>query len=227
MIENFHANGTASWGLSPQTLAFFQKHVAPDATTLETGAGHSTLFFAKHGCTHTVITPDGGEVARIKAYCASNKIDLSKVTFIVEPSQDVMPRLQGSFDFFLIDGGHGFPIPQIDWFYGSRLLKVGGVIAIDDVHTWTGAILQSFLEQDRSWEAVETIDFKTACFRLVRPFKYEEWNDQPFVKAHSKRLILSRKLRRLPGRIARGEWATMYRSFKRSIKASHREQEAE
>lgn len=214
---NFHLDGTRSWGLHDNALAFLQRFVVPGSTTLETGAGKSTVFFAKLGCQHTAITPDSGEIARIKDHCTKNGIDLSKVTFLNGPSQDVLPNLEGSFDFFLVDGGHGFPLPQIDWFYGARLLKVGGVVAIDDVHAWTGAIMRDFLKRDPAWSYLGTEDYKTSCFRIVQPFKVEEFNEQPYVRAISKRLFLKRKLQRIPGRIARGEWAQMYRSFIRSI----------
>lgn len=60
------------------------------------------------------------------------------VTFhqlIEKPSELALPQLvaEGSeFDFIFIDGWHTFDHTLVDFFYSNRLLRVGGVIAIDD-----------------------------------------------------------------------------------------------
>jgi hypothetical protein len=129
-----------------------------------------------------------------------------------------MPRFQDPIDFFLIDGGHGFPVPQIDWYYGSKVLKIGGVIAIDDIHTWTGKILVDVLKRDASWTQLDTIDFKTAFFRLDKPFVYQEWGVQPFVRRKSKQIIFVRKVKRFWQRLITGQWVSLVKSYVRSRK---------
>ena len=44
-------------------------------------------------------------------------------------------------DFVLIDGGHGFPTPMLDWFYGAGRLRRGGVAVFDDVQLPAVAML--------------------------------------------------------------------------------------
>lgn len=213
-----HRSGSANWSISSDVLDYAKSLIPPNGRTLETGSGHSTIFFAQQGYRHTAITPSQDEVDRIKAYCASNGIDMGRVDFMVEPSETAMPRFEDAIDFFLIDGGHGFPVPQIDWYYGSKRLKVGGVIGIDDIHTWTGKILVDFLKRDPSWTQLETIDLKTAFFRLNKPFVYQEWDEQPFVRRKSKQIIFGRKVRRFGRRLVRGQWGGLVRSFLRSRK---------
>lgn len=213
MTAKFHRGGAANWGISQEVLDYAATLIPAAGRTLETGAGHSTAFFARKGYRHTAITPSADEVARIRAYCAENGVDLSRTDFIVAPSDEALPGFTDAIDFFLIDGGHGFPLPQIDWYFGSKRLKVGGVVAIDDIHTWTGAILCDVLAEEPGWRSLAVIDRKTAFFRLDRPFVYREWNEQPFVLRQSKRLILRRKLRRFAARVAAGEWRSLYSSF--------------
>lgn len=205
-MTNFHDGGAKNWNLSRTAIDFMVSLLPDNASTLETGAGASTLAFAKHGLSHTAITPSADEVSRIKEHGAASGIDLSRVTFRIAPSQDVLPTLNGPIDFLLIDGGHGFPIPQIDWFYGSQLLKVGGIVAVDDIHTWTGAILNDFLACEPGWHHIKTIERKTAFFRMTKPFEYAEWDRQPFVLSRSKTLIAKRKFVRFFERLVTGNW---------------------
>jgi predicted O-methyltransferase YrrM len=52
-------------------------------------------------------------------------------------SEFALPRIleqgEGSFDFIFIDGWHTFDHTLLDCFYATRLLRVGGYLAIDDV----------------------------------------------------------------------------------------------
>ena len=52
-------------------------------------------------------------------------------------SEFALPRLleknEGQFDLIFIDGWHTFDHTLLDCFYATRLLKVGGVLVIDDV----------------------------------------------------------------------------------------------
>ncbi len=59
------------------------------------------------------------------------------VTFIEEPSELALPSLlaQGTrVDFAFIDGWHTFDHTLLDFFYITRLLNVGGIVAVDDVY---------------------------------------------------------------------------------------------
>lgn len=57
-------------------------------------------------------------------------------TIYEDKSYIVMPELlkkeTGSYDFIFIDGWHTFDYTLIDFFYGDKLLKIGGYIVIDD-----------------------------------------------------------------------------------------------
>jgi predicted O-methyltransferase YrrM len=60
-----------------------------------------------------------------------------RIEFYAEPSYAVLPRLaamQTRVDFAFVDGWHTLDFALIDFFYADKMLPVGGVIAIDDVH---------------------------------------------------------------------------------------------
>lgn len=139
----------------------------PDgASTLETGLGVSTVLFAAWRCRHTCVVADEEEVERLSAYCSDRSIDITSVAFEMGRSADVLPGLAlEAVDLVLIDGGHGFPTPVIDWFYGCRTLKVGGVVIVDDMQLPSVSdCLGRYLDLDPSWDLVAR-EQKWAAFR--------------------------------------------------------------
>ena len=66
------------------------------------------------------------------------KFDLNKNHKLVEKKSYVaLPELlekhgDSTFDFIFIDGFHTFDTTLLDFFYSNLLLKVGGIIIIDD-----------------------------------------------------------------------------------------------
>lgn len=112
--------------------------------TLEVGCayGLSSLHICaatrdRTGASHTIIDPfqnkdwDGVGVASLEAA----GIDFFKLIEI--KSEFALPQLlehsEGQFDFIFVDGWHTFDHTLIDCFYATRLLRIGGVLAIDDV----------------------------------------------------------------------------------------------
>lgn len=179
-----HHSGRADFALADSALAVLRRHLKPGLSTLETGAGHSTLAFAAAGCRHTAISPAIDEWESIQGHARTVGIDLSHVRFIAEPSQVALPKLAGRIDVVLLDGGHGYPLPQIDFFYAALLLNPGGILAIDNVELWSVRALWRFLRADAEfWEHLTTVDGQTGFFRLRQPFRYREWSyQQPTVR---------------------------------------------
>ncbi len=38
------------------------------------------------------------------------------------------------YDCVLIDGPHGYPFPDMEYYYFYPLIKPGGILIIDDIH---------------------------------------------------------------------------------------------
>jgi predicted O-methyltransferase YrrM len=199
-----HAGGAAHWDISQEVLNFIRTEVKPGSRTLETGAGASTVVFAEQGAQHECVTPSESEVAAITAACVARGVPAERITFRLGLSQDVLPKLTGPLDLVLIDGGHGFPIPAVDWLYTAPRLVVGGLMAIDDVDLWTGAMIVDFLRGEDCWKQESLLRGRTAVFRLTKPFELHEWTKQPTVVAKSRITQGARKAKNLLGLIASG-----------------------
>jgi len=112
--------------------------------TLEVGCacGLSSLHICagileRQGASHTIVDPfqhsqwDGVGVRNLE------RAGIGFFDLIEEKSELALPRLladnEGQFDFVFVDGWHTFDHTLLDCFYATRLLRVGGVLVIDDV----------------------------------------------------------------------------------------------
>jgi predicted O-methyltransferase YrrM len=189
---------TSRWKLQDADLRYLDQILRPGMRTLETGAGISTVVFALKGAEHTCIVPDQELVNRIKGFCSESAISLGKVEFVVDRSEDALPRLtRRDYDFALIDGRHGFPAPFIDCYYAAGLLKIGGLLMVDDLHIWTVDLLVQYLRSDENWRpARET--WHTATFvKQNDDALRSEWTRQRFVVRRSLRKSFLAKVRLL------------------------------
>jgi hypothetical protein len=108
--------------------------------------------------THLFI--DEREEVRLREWAAAHDIDLGYTTFVLGPSDESLRVLPPDpVDLFMIDGGHGYPLPQLDWFYGAGRLKAGGILVLDDIHLWArGSSTHSCASTSdgNSWRAPST-----------------------------------------------------------------------
>lgn len=182
-----HADGNVQWDASDAVLDWFKANLSSGMRTIETGAGKSTLAFMAAGCVHDTVTPSSTEVVAIKAEAAAQGLDSTIVTFHEDFSQNVLPHLKGheDIDVAFIDGGHGFPVPCVDWLFIAPRLKVGGKLLIDDVDLWTGAMLVDVLRRETGWRIDTILRGRTAVITKTAPFQAREWCDQPTVVSRS------------------------------------------
>jgi hypothetical protein len=174
------------WWTQPSCYRFLARHTSDGARTLETGAGVSTVLFAGWGCNHLSVTPDAGDQIAVEAFCRDHGIDTSTLVFDLQPSEEALPTLSTGceLDLLLIDGAHSFPMPTIDWFYGARHLKQGGVVVFDDANLpAVRTLLDSFLGNDGRWQQIGGTAKWRAYRRLSEGPLAEHESAQPFYVA--------------------------------------------
>jgi hypothetical protein len=147
--------------------------------TLEVGCayGISSLFISsaihgRNGAFHTIVDPfqnsewDGVGIKNLED-AGFDYFDL-----IENKSEFALPQLlekgEGQFDFIFIDGWHTFDHTLIDCFYATRLLRVGGYLAIDDVGFQSVRRVVNFLSNYPCYEFHGSVSLKKK--RKVRPF---------------------------------------------------------
>jgi Methyltransferase domain len=195
------AEGAAlgAWPTEPGCYRLLASACPPGSRTLETGIGLSTALLAGLGARHTCVAFVAQEVDRLLDYCAGHALPTDQVEFLVGFSEDVLPGLDpGPLDAFLIDGGHGFPTPMLDWFYGARHLRDGGLLLVDDLQLPAVAMLDRFLGRDQRWVEVDRTA-KWAGWRRngLWPWHEDHWQ-QPFLAVPPRRRRIFPPARRTP-----------------------------
>jgi hypothetical protein len=177
------AGPTGVWGTSEDCYEFLAQYAEPGARTLETGCGISTALFAMWGTEHTCVVYGQSEADILREWAAARDVDLSRVTFAVGPSDEVLPRLEPTeLDLVLIDGSHGFPFPVIDWYYAGGRLGESGICVLDDLQLPQVRLgLLHFLVSDPRWEVVANTDKWIAFTRRSSGSLREDWDSQPFL----------------------------------------------
>jgi predicted O-methyltransferase YrrM len=186
-LPRVHDRRSVTYGIDLRLAEFLKTHVSATDVTLETGSGLSTMVIAQKGVRrHISIQPFADEFNVLRDFSATAGIDFGCVETIVARSQDYLPTASlPQLDLILIDGEHTFPIPFLDWYYTADLLKVGGLMVVDDVDIATGTILAAFMTADRKWEQVQREEFaRFAIYRkLEHPIHDGSWRKQQMLAA--------------------------------------------
>lgn len=147
----------------------------------ETGCGKSTILLSRISTKHKVFCLDdrnqgsGSSVAYFMN-CPATRMEVVEIVF--GPTQKTLPAYADHvpYDLVLIDGPHGFPFPELEYYYFYPHLKTGGLLVIDDIHIPTVGRLADFLAEDRMFEKVEYIG-PTAVFRRTGAPIFDPFGD--------------------------------------------------
>ena len=188
------------WRTSSRCYEFLAAHAA-GGRTLETGLGVSTLILMAAGRAHTALFrfPEEGE--RLLAHCRERDIDVTGLELIAGPSHETLPALEPPepVDLVFIDGGHGFPMPILDWFFCARWLRAGGHLVVDDVQLPACALLAAVLDADPRWPRVAGSTRWTAYRREVEYDVSDDHDQQPLTPlrlgAHTARALAGAQFR--------------------------------
>jgi hypothetical protein len=200
------ASASGIWSTTSSCYQFLATHVPPGGRTLETGIGISTVLLTLWGTRHTCVCHSADEAAGLLAHLDARGIPRDNLSVEVGSSTDVLPRLDpGELDLVFIDGGHGWPVPVLDWFYACSHLRPGGVCVLDDTHLPQVRLgLVDFLDADPRWERLALSGLWSAYRRTSGGPLLEEWEAQPFVRDPGRRrAALARRARSLAARVRR------------------------
>jgi hypothetical protein len=133
--------------------------------SIETGSGASTLLFSHLSNDHTVFAVDGG-TRSIRSIERSPLLRHEVVTFVEGPTQRTLPchEFEHRLQLALLDGPHGYPFPDLEYYFIYPHLDPGALLIVDDIHIPTITNLFDFLEADEMFELQEVVD-NTAFFR--------------------------------------------------------------
>jgi len=137
---------------------YLQTHFqGQEVCSVETGCGASTIVFAQYSVHHTVYCYDDRSEIGSSVNYAQNFPGFrhDRVNWMYGPTQRTIFKepLTQLVDIVLIDGPHGYPFPELEYFAFYTWLKPGGILIVDDIHIPTINNLYRFLLQDDSFRS--------------------------------------------------------------------------
>ena len=145
--------------------------------SVETGSGASTLLFSHLSEHHTVFALDGGSdsIANVRR---SPLLRQNVVTFVEGPTQATLPqyRFTEKLQLVLIDGPHGYPFPDLEYYFLYPHLETDALLILDDIHIPTVHNLFQFLQRDAMFELDEIVQ-TTAFFTRTSAPTFDPFGD--------------------------------------------------
>jgi predicted O-methyltransferase YrrM len=207
--------------IDPEEGEFLFSIIRGDPTiskTLEVGCayGLSSLYICsatrnRAGALHTIIDPfqstqwDGVGVRQLE------EAGIDFFNLVELKSEFALPQLlehnEGRYDLVFVDGWHTFDHTLLDCFYSTRLLRIGGVLAIDDVNFPAVKRVVDFLKNYPCYEEAGSVRRivpqswkKTVARCLALPLNRSKWRHvlapklyRKVFEDHETRMIALRK----------------------------------
>ena len=177
--SDWHGCGT----MPAAPLAAIERLCGHMRRSVETGAGKTTLLLSHLSEHHTVFAIDLANSVNVTQ--GSELLNRGTVEFVEGPTQRTVLAYQFTepLDFVLIDGPHGYPFPELEYWALYRHIRSGGLLVIDDIHIPTIHSMFRFLCEEPMFQLVEVVG-STAFFRRTDaptfdPY-YDGWWEQPY-----------------------------------------------
>ena len=173
----WHEAGT----LSIKALEAIAHHLyaveMPLLHTLETGCGKSTVLLSNISAHHQVFALSNMDNSwdTVMTFPLTNK---ETVHLINGPTQRTMLKhnFEHKIQFALIDGPHGYPFPDIEYYFIYPHLEENALLVIDDIHIPNIKNLFDFLCADEMFHLEEVIS-TTAIFRRTSAPTFDPTGD--------------------------------------------------
>jgi hypothetical protein len=207
--------------LGPDVLKGILRHCPriDIAHSLETGCGKSTLLLSHLSRNHKVFVvpdrPSGGGWSQFETTRSSPYLHRDSVEFIEGPSQRTLPqyRFEHEIDVAFIDGPHGYPFPELEYYTIYRLLNAGGILIVDDIQIPTIRNLFGFLKADEMFSLIEVVN-TTAFFHRTAVPTFDPFGDGWWLQNYNQ------ERDRIGGLVPRLAKMWIPKSIKRSIKSA-------
>lgn len=182
-------NAHGSFHRSVLDRLFFHALPRRAGVSAETGVGKSTLILANLFSHHTVFakddTGDGDSLGQVRG---SDLLPAGRVDFVLGPTQLTLPHhvFETPFHFVLIDGPHGYPFPELEYYFFYPHVAPGGMLVIDDIHIPTIRHMFKVLRRDEMWRLVD-VERTTAFFERTDAPLFDPTGDGWWLQAYNLR----------------------------------------
>lgn len=161
--QDWHGVGS----VSPKALRAIARHadqVGRIRNSAETGSGKTTLLFSHLSANHLTFAIDEGDSISLVKH--SPLFNAGTVTFVEGRTQEKLPKFnfEHKLQIALIDGPHGYPFPDLEYFYFYPLIETGGLLLVDDIKIPTIRRMFEIISADDMFNLLEVVDENLAFF---------------------------------------------------------------
>jgi predicted O-methyltransferase YrrM len=185
---SWHANGSLNLAVIEELF----RRASGALETAETGCGRSTLVLSHASKRHLVFACDvpSGEDPETHSLYQVRKSQLLKAEaceFVIGATQRTLPvfDFDREFDLVFLDGPHGYPFTELEYFYFYPHIKPGGWLVIDDIQIPTVANMVDVLKKDAMF-SLDTIVRTTAFFRRTEARTFPPYADGWWEQGYNK-----------------------------------------
>jgi predicted O-methyltransferase YrrM len=169
-----------------RVLEWLVGEVPLGGTSLEVGCGWSTVALGLLADRHVAVAPDPDEHERLRRWAKEHDVALDGVELVVGRSEHHLPvaaadEAPGTFDLVLVDGDHAAPLPALDVFHATPLLRTGGLLVLERTRIRAVAEVVRRLRADTAgWTVRHVVDDAVVLRRRAAgPATPPRWQDQP------------------------------------------------
>lgn len=170
-IRELPAGWNPSGSLNIRVIEKLYECAEGSENTSETGCGKSTLALSHAARRHLVFAceafpGDDPEEHSLNKVRKSELLKADCCEFVIGTTQTTLPAFgfDREFDLVLLDGPHGFPFPELEYFHFYPHIRRGGWLVIDDIQIPGVAQMMDILRQDQMF-ALQFVVRTTAFFR--------------------------------------------------------------
>jgi hypothetical protein len=190
--SNWHEAGTVERSVL-QAIARHAEALGSIEHSVETGSGKTTLLLSHLSKHHVVFAVDAGR--SISQVRESALFNAATTVFVEGPTQRTLARheFHHPHQIVLIDGPHGYPFPDLEYFYLYPTLAPGGLLLIDDLLIPSIGRMFEILKADEMFRLLEVVDGNTGVLQrteapLIHP-ESDSWWLQGYNRPYYDRLV--------------------------------------
>lgn len=175
--------------LSPNALRAIARHAENVGTiqnSVETGSGKTTLLFSHLSSNHIVFALDGGKsISQVKS---SQLFNPEHVTFVEGPTQLTLPhyKFMKEVQIALIDGPHGYPFPDIEYYYFYPIIQEGGLLLVDDIKIPSVRRMFDIIAAGDMFKLVDIIESNLSIFKRTEATLIDPQSDSWWLQGYNR-----------------------------------------
>jgi len=162
-------------------------------TSAETGCGKSTILMSNISSNHTVFCLDDRDQrdqSSVNFFTECPLTRTERVQTVFGPTQVTLPafRQHRTYDIVMIDGPHGWPFPELEYYFFYPHIAIGGYLILDDCHIPSIGRMADILAEDAMW-SLQGFAATTALFRRTQAPLFDPLGDGWWEQRYNRRRI--------------------------------------